>query len=76
MFSKLFWRDAIERSVSTAAQAFIAVVGVGVFDVLQFDWVTAGSITLGAAALSVVKALAAAKFTNDTVSPASLVPVP
>lgn len=72
MFSSTFWRDAAERSISTAAQAFAAVVGVSAFDVLEFDWVTAGSISLGAALLSIVKALAAGKFTDNTISPASL----
>ena len=74
MFTKLFWRDAAERSIATAAQAFAAVFGVGVFyDAIAFDWAYAGSITLGAAILSLVKALAAAKLTDNSVSPASLV---
>lgn len=73
MFTKLFWKDAFERAVSTAAQAFLAIVGVGLFNVMQFDWPTALAITGGAALLAVLKALAAGTVSN-AVSPASFMP--
>lgn len=74
MWNRLFWKDAAERAVSTAAQAFLAVVGAEVFNVLDFDWTNAAAIAAGAGVLAVVKALAAAKLvqTNE-LSPASLV---
>jgi hypothetical protein len=76
MFSTLFWRDALERALSTAAQAFVATVGVdAVLNVSSFDWGTAAAVSAGAAVLSVVKALAASKV-SGTVSPASLVQTP
>lgn len=73
LFTALFWKDALERAISTAAQAFLAVVGAGVFNVLTFGWENALAIAGGAAVLAIVKAIAAAYVVQDAVSPASLV---
>jgi hypothetical protein len=72
MFTKLFWKDTVERVVSTAAQAGIALLTVDGFDVANFD-VESGLAVVGVAALvSFLKALVAGKVTDSTVSPASL----
>lgn len=80
MFSSLFWRDALERSVSTAAEAFGSAATVGavstvVFNVTTFGWKNALGVAAGAAVLSLAKSLAALKV-KGTLSPASLVPPP
>lgn len=72
MFNRLFWRDAIERAIATAAQSTLAVLGADVIDVIgDVDWKGALSVAAGGALLSILKALAAAKVAN-TISPASL----
>lgn len=73
MFTAPFWRDAIERSISTAAQALLSVWGAGtLFNLLTVDWAAAAGIASGAAALSILKALIAAQV-GDRQS-ASLLP--
>lgn len=57
-----FLQDAAERAAATAAQAFLAVAGVGALDVLHFSWTPALSVTAGAALLSLVKSVAALKL--------------
>lgn len=69
MFSKLFWKDAIERMVSTAAQAMLLVTGlsenaIGVIN-QGLTWELVLWAGFGGAALSLLKALAAIS-TKDT----------
>lgn len=75
MWTKLFWKDTIERVVSTAAQAAIAVLTVDGFDLANFDFEAGASVVGIAAAVSFLKAIVAGsgKISDDTVSPASLV---
>ena len=73
MLSKLFWRDAVERAVSTGAQSALLVLGADQLNALTADWVDVGGFALGGAALSLLKSLAAAKFVGDNES-ASLDP--
>jgi hypothetical protein len=61
MFTKLFWRDAAERSISTAAQSAILAIGQD-----------AAGFAAGGAVLSLLKALAAARVPG-AVSPASFI---
>ena len=71
MFTSEFWRDALERAVSTAAQAAIAYLGtIALVDDLEATW-KAGLLTVGiATAVSLLKSLAAGSV-SGTVSPAS-----
>lgn len=58
MFSLAFWKASAERAISTAAQVFIATVGVGAIGFGDVDWVSVLSISGVAALLSVVKSVA------------------
>lgn len=60
MFTKVFWKDAAERSVSTAAQSVLAVIGVDVLspNAFDLDYKVLAGVAAGGALLSLVKALA------------------
>ena len=64
MFTKQFWKEAIERAVKTAAQAVILVWGVGEAATDAFSWdlaVGAGSAIAGFV-ISILTSLASAPF--------------
>lgn len=64
IFSRNFVKDAIERAISTAAQAAAAVIGVAAVSVLDVDWSQVGGVSALAAILSVLKSLAATRRGN------------
>ena len=71
MFTKVFWKDAVERSVKTMAQTLLTLwlTSEAVFNILTVDWVQALGVALGAAVLSVLTSVAsAAKAGTDTAS--------
>ncbi len=79
MYTRLFWRDAAERVLSTFVQAFVGAVVVALStlgtDFLTADWRGIGlsALTAGIAAVaSLVKAFLAARKVNANLSPASL----
>ena len=61
MFTKLFWADAVERAVKTAAQS---AVGVFVADttILSLDWAQAGGIVGTAALVSLLMSIASSNL--------------
>ncbi len=62
MFTKSFWKQALERAIKTAAQAASALLvgdGIGVLDV---DWGNVASVAALAAVASVVSSLVTAGF--------------
>lgn len=63
-------KDAAERAVSTAAQTAIAVIGVDAVtthvSIIDVDWPLVGGAAALAAALSVLKTLAALGTTGTT----------
>lgn len=74
MFTRLFWRDLLERSLSTFAEAFVAyAVAAGVTDVVHLNWVGAASTAALATLLAALKGIAAGRLVGDQKS-ASLDP--
>lgn len=62
MFTKTFWKQALERATKSAVQA---VLGLGILDganVLHFDWKLAGATALGAFVVSVLTSLVSLPF--------------
>jgi hypothetical protein len=74
VFTRAFWKDTAERSISTTAQALIAVLGVDGLDWLNIDGKGIAGVAIGSGILSVLKCLAAGRV-ND-VGTASLVDLP
>ena len=63
MFSLSFWRDAIERSVKTAAQAVVLGLGFAEgFNAFDIDWQLALGFAAGGAVLSLLTSLGSAPF--------------
>lgn len=62
MFSKRFWVSASERAIKTFAQTFLALAGAQAFDVLNADWVSLLSVSLGAAFLSYLTSIVSAEI--------------
>lgn len=59
MFSAAYLKDLAERAVSSFAGGALSVVGVDAFSSFEADWPLVASVGLGAAVVSVLKALAA-----------------
>lgn len=71
MFTKLFWKDAFERSLKTVAQTLVTLwlTGESVFNLLTVDWKQAFGVATGAGLLSLLMSVAsAAKAGTDTAS--------
>lgn len=66
MYTKGFYKDLFERTVSTFAQAFLAYAGGNLVGVVEFDWFAAFSIAAMAAVLSVFKGFAAGAGEGNT----------
>jgi hypothetical protein len=68
MYTKQFWGDVAERSLSTFAQTFIAMVGVlapmADMELLEINYIPVLTVSLVAAGLSVLKAIAAVQRTG------------
>ncbi len=58
MTSKQFWKAALIRAIKTFAQAMVAQIGAGSIGIMEFDWVTALSVSAMALVLSVFTSLA------------------
>lgn len=66
LFTREFWKDAVERTVSSAAQGFLVGGGLGVgaeatqsVDARYFPWLAAASVAGGMAAATFAKCLSA-----------------
>ena len=67
IFSLVFWKDAFERAIKTAAQAALglwAVADQG-FEVLSVDWRTALVAAGSGALLSVLTSIISAPLSSD-----------
>lgn len=60
-YSKEFWQDLGDRSVSSAAGAALSVLGAGGLGIVTADWQSVVSISLMAGAISILKAFAVAR---------------
>lgn len=60
MFSKSFWKGAVERAIRTFCQTLVAVVGAAQFDWMSADWQSLLVTSAVAAGLSVLTSIAAA----------------
>ncbi len=58
MFTLAFWRATAERSISTAAQSALLILGADQINVVSVDWPVIAGFAAGGAALTVIKALA------------------
>ena len=71
MFTKLFWKDAVERSIKTMAQTLVTLwlTSDAVFNILTVDWAQAIGVAVGAGVLSVLTSVgSAATSGTDTAS--------
>lgn len=59
ILSPEFWSYAGERAIKTFAQTAIATLGGGSIGVLDIDWVGVGSVSAGAAVLSILTSIVA-----------------
>ena len=66
IWTAAFWRGATERMIKTAAQALLAVAGVGAVGIMDVDWWGALSAAALAAVLSLITSIGNADFTAGT----------
>jgi hypothetical protein len=69
MLTVKFWTETLERAAKSAAQGLLVYLGGDqVFDAWHANWGAAGSIALGAAALSVLTSVVSSRV-GDSSSP-------
>jgi Putative lactococcus lactis phage r1t holin len=76
MFTVIFWRDAIERAIKTAAQALILSAGAGAgFDLYHFDFKAGAISVVGGIVLSLLTSIASLPF-GQPGTPSLVAPIP
>jgi len=70
IYKSIFWKDAVERAVKTAAQAGILAIGASEgFNLFDLDWRSFAGFALGGAFLSLLMSVASAGVgDNDSAS--------
>ena len=63
--SWVFWRQAVERSVKTAAQFSLVFLGADAFNIFEIDIVSAGGFAAAGAVVSVLSSIASSPFTES-----------
>lgn len=79
MFTKEFWKAAAERAIKTFAQTLVVLLGADAVDVLTLDWIHLGSLSLGAALVSVLTSIGSAavsKQPGPSLTDAEILPFP
>lgn len=64
IFTILFWKEATERAVKTAAQTFLALDAGETFNLLSVDWQAMLGVAGGAAFLSYMTSIVSASITK------------
>ena len=67
ILTKDFWKDTGVRAVKTFAQALIGFLGVGSIGIFDADWFAAISVSLMAAVLAVLTAIANSEIQSRTI---------
>lgn len=62
MWTTVFWREAVERAVKTAAQVALAFFVVGTTDLLSVDWLAVASGVGVAVIASLLTSIVSAPF--------------
>jgi r1t holin len=65
MWSKGFWKDAVERAIRTTAQVIVALAAAAGTGLLDTDWLATLSAAGMAGVLSVLTSIAAGVSLND-----------
>ena len=66
MWTALFWKDAAERAVRTAAQSAVSVLTVDGIGLLDVSWLAAGSVSGLAALVSLLTSIVASGAGDNT----------
>ena len=64
LFTMLFWKEATERAVKTAAQTFLALDAGETLNLLTIDWLNMFGVAGGAALLSYATSIVSASITK------------
>ena len=62
MRTKIFWTDAAERAVKSAAQALVLLWGADTFSLIGVDYLSAAGLAGGAAVLSLLTSIASSRI--------------
>ena len=63
--SWVFWRQAVERSVKTAAQFSLVFLGADAFNIFEMDLMGVGGFALAGAVVSILTSIASAPFSES-----------
>lgn len=66
IWTGLFWVDATERAIGTAASGALATIGTGAIGILDVAWPTVGSVAGLAAVVSLLVSLVAGTTGDST----------
>jgi hypothetical protein len=66
IFTLIFWKDALERAIKTAAQFVVGALGADqFFNLFALDLTGIGGVALGGLGLSILTSIISAPFSNQ-----------